>query len=207
MVVFPAFQALDVFGPLDALNLLSLRTPINLSIIAPTLDPVPTKHDDPLGSYFSQSIIPTHDFANPPKDIDVLMIPGGTGTSNITRFNEVADFVATFRPEVKYLFTVCVGSAIAAKAGVLDGKKATSNKAGWETVITFGENVDWIPHARWVEDGDTWTTSGVTAGIDGMFSFISSKYGEDVAAGIAMEMEYTREFNSTNDPWAEYHNL
>jgi len=206
-VVYPAFQALDVFGPLDALNLLSIQTPINLSIIASTLDPVPTQQDDPMGSYFSQSIVPTHTFADPPKDIDVLMIPGGLGNRNTTRMTEVANFVAAFRPEVKYLFTVCTGAAIAAKAGVLDGKKATSNKNAWEWVKSLGPNVDWIAHARWVEDGDTWTTSGVTAGIDGMFAFMSEKYGEDMAANIAMQMEYTRELNSTNDPWADYHNL
>jgi len=207
MIVYPGFQALDAFGPLDALNLLSLRTPINLSIIGPTLDPVSTKHDDPKGSRFSQSVVPTHTFADPPKDVDVLMIPGGTGTRNSTRIAEVASFVAAFRPEVKYLFTVCTGSAIAAKSGVLDGKKATSNKNEWKWVKSLGPNVDWIAHARWVEDGDTWTTSGVSAGIDGMFAFISARYGEDMAAAVAEDMEYTRELDSTNDPWAKHYNL
>ena len=82
MIVFPAFTPLDVFGPLDMLNNFSLQQHMNLSIIAKTLDPVTTKlrNHNVAQSNFGQSIVPTHTFADPPADLDVLFVPGGAGT-------------------------------------------------------------------------------------------------------------------------------
>ena len=209
MVVYPAFQAIDVFGPLDALNMLSLKYPINLFIVGPTLDPVSTRPGmpNPFASNTSESIVPTHTFDNPPENIDVLMVPGGIGTRNNATLDQVAAFIAETFPRVDYLFSVCTGAAAAAKAGVLDGKQATTNKRSWAFVTAFGPNVEWVTHARWVEDGNIWTTSGIAAGIDGMFAFISAIYGDDVSDSIAIGNEYERELNSTNDPFADYYGL
>ena len=91
VVVYPGFQALDIFGPLDALNSLSLVYPLNLSVIAQTLDPVSTKPPGTLGnprSDFGQSITPTHTFSTAPV-IDVLIVPGGIGTRDPVIVEEV----------------------------------------------------------------------------------------------------------------------
>jgi len=209
MVLYPAFQAIDVFGPLDILNTLSLTYPINLFIVGPTLDPIPTKHDMPnaFASNTSELIVPTHTFDNPPENIDVLMVPGGMGTRDNATLDQVSAFIAETFPRVDYLFTVCTGAAAAAKAGVLDGKRATTNKRAWAFATAFGPKVEWVTHARWVEDGNVWTTSGVAAGIDGMFAFISAIYGDDVSDRLAIGAEYERHLNSTNDPFADIYGL
>jgi putative intracellular protease/amidase len=46
----------------------------------------------------------------------------------------------------------------------LSGRRATTNKARWDWVTEFGSNITWVPSARWVEDGNVWTSSGVAAG-------------------------------------------
>jgi putative intracellular protease/amidase len=150
-VVFPTFQALDVFGPLDALNMLSLRYHTNLSIIAETLDPVstsPRSKLNPFNSTFGESIVPTHTFQAAPPNIDILMIPGGFGT--LEPLNSTVDFIRDTYPNIKYLITVCTGAWLAAKAGVLEGRNATTNKATWEQGTKFGKGVHWIARARWV---------------------------------------------------------
>jgi transcriptional regulator GlxA family with amidase domain len=209
VVLYPGFQALDIFGPVDALNMLSLDYPINLFILGPTLDPVTTEHDNShiRSSNISQQVVPTHSYDNPPEDIDVLFVPGGFGSLNNQTFYMVSDFIRVIYPKVDYLIAACTGAAIVADAGVLEGKNATGNKASWEWVISHGTNVNWISHARWVADGNIWTTSGVSAGTDGMFAFIADKFGEDEAEYVAVEMEYKRETNSTNDPFADYYHL
>jgi transcriptional regulator GlxA family with amidase domain len=209
MVVFPAFQALDVFGPLDALNMLSFNYAVNLSIIAPSLDPVSTRPGmvNAYGSNCSESVVPTHTFDDPPANLDVLIVPGGIGTRNNETLDMVAEFVKTTYPEVDYLISVCTGAAILAHAGVLDGKRATTNKKSWDWATSQGPNVDWVSHARWVSDGNIWTTSGVSAGIDGMLAFMSEVYGENATETVAVGMEYERETNSTDDPFADYYNL
>lgn len=62
---------------------------------------------------------------------------------------------------LKYLLSVCTGSWLLAKAGLLDGKKATSNKISWEGALATSDKPHWIKHARWVEDGNIITASGI----------------------------------------------
>ena len=83
VVLFPGFTALDVFGLLNILNSLAMTYPLNLYILAETLEPVSTHHNMPAGpnSNVSEAVIPTHTFDNAPDDIEVLMVPGGAVTS------------------------------------------------------------------------------------------------------------------------------
>lgn len=66
-----------------------------------------------------------------------------------------------------FLLTVCTGAALAARAGLLDGKRATTNKMSWAWATSQGTPgaTDWQKKARWVEDGHIWTSAGVTAGM------------------------------------------
>jgi putative intracellular protease/amidase len=179
MIVFPSFQALDVFGPLDILNMLSGSYTLNLSIIASTLEPVSTKPFnstyDKAGSQFSQAIVPTHTFAHPPKELDVLLVPGGIGTrAEPPALLDVIDYIKHEYPRLKYIISVCTGATLLARAGVLDGKHATTNKHAWAWATSQGPKVHWVPVARWVTDGNIWTTSGVAAGMDGVYAFVGA---------------------------------
>ncbi|KAF9256051.1 class I glutamine amidotransferase-like protein [Marasmius fiardii PR-910] len=211
VVLFPAFQALDVFGPLDALNMLSYKYPMNLHLISATLDPVSTKPRNasfnPFNSNVSESVVPTHTFTNPPEKLDVLIIPGGTGVLVPDTISSTVDFIKKTYPSLQYLITVCTGSHLAARAGVLDNRNATSNKAVWSWREGLGDNTNWISHARWVADGNIWSTSGVSAGIDGTFAWMEEVYGNDTATEVANSMEYIRHLNASYDPFADLYGL
>ena len=92
---------------------------------------------------------------------------------------------------------------LAAKAGVLDGRRATANKASWNETVALGPNVEWVPTARWVVDGKVWTSSGVSAGIDLTLAFIEHIYGSENATTIGNYMEFERAENSTDDPFSD----
>lgn len=220
VVLFPGFQALDVFGPLDIFNLHSKAEPLELSLLAATSEPVSTS----LETWpFSQSLVPTHTFANAPADLEVLLVPGGVGTRDDANIAPAVEFVKNRFPKLRFLLTVCTGSALAAKAGVLDGKRATSNKRAWKWASTSdgafvsfgadsnicqataqGPNVDWVLKARWVKDGNIWTSSGISAGIDMTYAFVSDQYGEDVAQELADRAEYRRNTDPDDDPFAKF---
>ncbi|KAH9475534.1 Isonitrile hydratase [Psilocybe cubensis] len=209
IIVHSGFQALDVFGPLDALNALSLCYPLQLFIIAETLDPVSTKPPGSLGnptSNFAQSIVPTHTFDTVPA-LDVLIVPGGVGNRIPEVVARAIEYIADVYPSLQFLLTVCTGSRLVAEAGVLDGRKATTNKAAWARTIAYRPQVNWVPHARWVVDGNIWTASGVSAGIDLIFAYIGEVYGEEVATLLSNFMEYERHQDSTWDPYAELYSL
>jgi putative intracellular protease/amidase len=85
LLLFPGFQLLDATGPMDALALLSLQHPLTLSILAASLDPVPTQNwqQTEAGSAFSSSIVPTHTFDSVEDrnmEFDMVLLPGGLGS-------------------------------------------------------------------------------------------------------------------------------
>jgi transcriptional regulator GlxA family with amidase domain len=177
VVVFPAFDTIDVLATLDILNLMSLHNTMNLSIVASTLDPVSSKPVSAAmladGSNFGQSIVPTHTFTNPPAQLDVLLVPGGLGArAPAPALLDAIQYIGDVYPSLQYIIGVCTGATLLARAGVLDGKRATTNKLSWAWATSQGPNVNWVPVARWVTDGNIWTSSGVAASIDGMFAFV-----------------------------------
>ena len=73
------------------------------------------------------------------------------------------DTYSNKKKPLKYLLSVCTGSWLLAKAGLLDGKKATSNKMSWEGALAVSDKPDWVKHARWVHDDNIITASGKAA--------------------------------------------
>ncbi|KAL9039742.1 MAG: hypothetical protein Q9214_004752 [Letrouitia sp. 1 TL-2023] len=158
-------------------------------------------------SRFAQSIVPTHTLETAPP-LDVLLVPGGLGTRNPDP--AIVEFIRDRYPSLKYLISVCTGAGLLARAGVLDNKKATTNKKAWYDTIQLGPKVKWISHARWVEgvDGSNiWTSSGVSAGIDVILAWVQHVFGEEIAKNIATGIEYERHMDSTNDPFADIYSL
>lgn len=212
MVLFPGFQALDVFGVLDVLNLLgTFHFKLSLSLIAATLEPVstnsPLADGNPMGSSFHQSVVPTHTFRTAPP-LDVLIVPGGIGTrAPGAALDELRKFIKTRYPTVEFFITICTGAALAAQAGVLDGKRATTNKSAWKWVVSQGPDVDWVAVARWTVDGKVWTSAGVSAGIDAILAFVGTVYGRTAVDEIVALLEYDRHWDAACDPWAQYHGV
>ncbi|KAJ2916916.1 hypothetical protein MD484_g3487, partial [Candolleomyces efflorescens] len=202
LVLYNGFQALDVFGPIDALNILSFLYPIKLYVLAESLDPVTTKSPQGFehpGSDFSQRILPTHTFESAPK-VDVLIVPGGVG--NRGPVDAAISYIGKVAPEVGYIFTICTGSGMVARTGILDGRRATTNKNAFSRIAALRPQVQWVKRARWVVDGNIWTASGVSAGLDTIFAFIQEIYGSEVASLISAFMEYEPHSDPSWDPFA-----
>jgi transcriptional regulator GlxA family with amidase domain len=98
--------------------------------------------------------------------------------------------------------SVCSGSALLAKAGLLDGRRATSNKQYFQIAQSAGPKVEWIRKARWVDDGNRVTSSGVSAGIDMALHVIERLYGTKTAENMAKLTEYQWHRDADNDPFA-----
>jgi transcriptional regulator GlxA family with amidase domain len=228
VLLFPGFQALDVFGPLDVFNSLSMlyNYPTKLTMLAKTTDAVETSHQRAGNMMFShpetdvsQSMIVDRSFEEQLRlqesiaddgeanagAIDVLIVPGGVGTRN--DMSAQIDFVKRMYPSLKALLCVCTGATILARAGVLDGRRATTNKRAYAWATSTGPKVNWVAEARWVVDGNIVTGSGISAGIDATYAFVGLNYGEKIAQELADSAEYVRWTDPDHDPFAKRWNV
>jgi transcriptional regulator GlxA family with amidase domain len=116
------------------------------------------------------------------------------------------DFLRRRAATAEVTMSVCSGSAILAKAGLLDGRRATSNKQFFDLARAQGAAVKWVEQARWVEDGPFATSSGVSAGTDMALAVIAKLYGKEIAQQIAESTEYEWQQDSTRDPFVRFLN-
>ncbi|KAE9362976.1 class I glutamine amidotransferase-like protein [Stipitochalara longipes BDJ] len=218
-VVFPGWEPLDVFGPLEILFEMSFYYNMTLSVIAKEVGPVatvPPPHNigGPSGPYrnvgflLGPTITATHTFQDAPA-LDILIVPGGEGVVALEEANDTSaeDFVASRLGELDYLLSVCTGAAILAKSGVLNGKRATTNKGAWSQATSWGTNITWVPSARWVADGKVWTSSGVAAGLDMTYAFMKYVYGSDDLDPVMNSIEYAPHTNPHWDPFSIVHDV
>lgn len=133
---------------------------------------------------------------------DVIVVPGGWGTRREVQNEAFLESLRSLATRSKYITSVCTGSAILAKAGLLDGRRATSNKRAFSWVAEQSSKVHWERRARWVEDGYYFTSSGVSAGMDMTLALIERLFDRNTALEAARSAEYTWHEDSAHDPFA-----
>ena len=133
---------------------------------------------------------------------DILLVPGGLGTRALVENVVFLKALASASERSTITTTVCTGSALLARTGLLDDRPATSNKSAWDWAVKQGPRVRWQRRARWVDDGDVITSSGVSAGIDMTLAVIARLNGRDMALAAARNMEYIWNEDASNDAFA-----
>ena len=191
VVLFEGFELLDVFGPLEMFGLAADHFEIRLisetgGVVASRQGPKSVCDDS---------------FQSAPA-IDVLLVPGGIGTRREVNNPVLLDWLNERSQLAELVASVCTGSALLAKAGVLDGLRATSNKLAFAWAASQSEKVQWQQQARWVEDGKVFSSSGVSAGIDMALAVIAKLVSEQAGEDAANFAEYTWQRDADCDPFA-----
>ncbi|KAK6347435.1 hypothetical protein TWF718_005276 [Orbilia javanica] len=219
IVLFPGYEPLDVIGPFEIFQSLSTYYPMTISFIASTTGPIPSRPPPIILSpgqpptttdhIISMSLLATHTFSTAPK-LDILLIPGGLGNMALVQQNDttIESFITSRYGRLKYLLSVCSGSVVLARSGVLKRKKATTNKGHWRWITQFGEGIRWVPSARWTRDGKIWTSSGVAAGMDMTYAFLEMLYGAQGGLTNVMNgIEYAPHTDPDWDPFSVVWNV
>jgi len=196
VVLFPQFELLDVFGPMEMFGVLPEQ--FSIRMLGPSTDPVASTQGP------RTDIDHAYEDAPP---LDVLFVPGGAGTRVHAEDERLLGWLRRRAEQAEIVASVCTGAASLAMAGVLDGYRATSNKRAFQWVTEQGPNVEWVKEARWVQDRNRWTSSGVAAGIDMTLALIASLHGEEVAQTIADRTEYDWHRDAAWDPFAAKNGL
>jgi transcriptional regulator GlxA family with amidase domain len=120
-------------------------------------------------------------------ETDLVLVPGGRGSDALLDDEAVLSWLREIDRTTKWTTSVCTGSLLLGAAGLLDGKRATSNWLALEELRKYGAE----PVAgRFVEDGKTLTAAGVTAGLDMALHLVGREAGPEVAQAVQLGIEY-----------------
>jgi putative intracellular protease/amidase len=179
ILLFENFETLDVYGPVEVFGrLVELYTIKFYSLNGGLIE---NRHGV---SVLTAKLEEVND------NLEIFIVPGGLGTRKEVENKLLVDKIKEISTFSKFVLTVCTGSALLARTGLLDNKTATSNKRAFDWVITNGTKVNWNKKARWTIDDKYYTSAGVSAGIDMVLGFISDRHGIELARQIAFEIEY-----------------
>lgn len=191
VVLYPEFESLDVYGPVEAFG--CLPGLFRVLMVAERAGPVVSAQ--------GPRSVADHGFADCPR-LDVILVPGGIGTREQVENKALLDWLVARAPEAQFVTSVCTGSWLLARAGLLDGRRATTNKMFFSGAHEHGPRVTWVPKARWVEDGKFVTSSGVSAGTDMALQVVAHLAGRETAENVARAMEYEWHTDAGHDPFA-----
>jgi transcriptional regulator GlxA family with amidase domain len=179
VLLFEDYETLDVFGPVEIFGRLAEH--YQVSFYSLEGGPVKNRHGVTVLSAKLQ------DIQTGPL---LLLIPGGPGTRNEVENDPLLEQIRRISELSTFVLTVCTGSALLARTGLLEGRRATSNKRAFAWVLTNGPLVRWDKKARWIVDDKYYTSAGVSAGMDMALGFIGDRHGVEFARRVAEEIEY-----------------
>ncbi len=189
ILVFPEVEVLDFCGPFEIFSVTRLDeerrrldpSPYEVLIIA--------QHSSVVVATGGLKVVPQHSLEDCPP-LDVLVVPGGWGTRREMMNERLIAWLGETARQVTTLTSVCTGSLLLCKAGLLDGKRATTHWRVLEEMRGLFPAVNVIDDQHVVEEGDLLTSAGISAGIDMTLRVVARHHGDAVARATARYMEY-----------------
>ena len=185
ILIFNEAEVLDIAGPFETFSIAANETGIkvfNVKTVAETKKIIHARN--------GLKIEPDYSFDDAP-NFDILIVPGGYGAEEIEIHNEILlNWIKEQANVVEILASVCTGAFLLAKAGLLDGKKATTH---WIDIDRFDKefaNVCVQRDIKFIDEGSIITSAGISAGINMSFHIIKRLLGIEIAKKTAKRMEY-----------------
>ena len=190
ILLFNEVEVLDFAGPFEVFSIVryteSDEKAFNVKIVAQTKDLIKARN--------GLKIQPDFDFKDAPH-FDVLIVPGGYGAEAIEIHNQdVIKFIIDHNNKVEIMASVCTGAFLLAKAGLLDGRKATTHFMDIDKLEKEYAKVIVQRDVKYVDEGSIITSGGISAGINMSFHIVKKLLGEEVAKTTARRMEYDINF-------------
>jgi transcriptional regulator GlxA family with amidase domain len=179
VVLFDDVQSLDVTGPVEVFAGAEKRHAGSYRIRTASLDGAPVRTSSGL------TLVPDHALADAPTP-HTLLVPGGAGTRNPDP--RLTDWLREHGPRAERLVSVCTGAVLLARAGLLDGRRATTHWAYCEQLARDHPAVEVDPDPIYVRDGHVSTSAGVTSGIDLALALVEEDLGREAALTIARHL-------------------
>jgi transcriptional regulator GlxA family with amidase domain len=193
ILIFDGVEVLDLAGPFEVLSRTRLvpgtesrrsdeSAPFNVFTVA--------RDREAVTATGGLVVVPGYSFDEAPP-IDLLVVPGGFGTRPLLQDDETIEWIRRTAAQARQTASVCTGSLLLARAGLLDGRRATTHWGAFGLLGSLGKDITVDRESRFVDDG-VMTSAGVASGIDLAFHVVERLLGKDVADETARYIEYER---------------
>jgi transcriptional regulator GlxA family with amidase domain len=193
VLLFDGVALLDVAGPFEVLTRARLEPGVESrrseeEALFDAFTVAKTK--EPVTATGGLVLVPRHSFADAPR-IDLLLVPGGFGTRPVLQDVETIDWIRSTAGSARRTASVCTGALLLARAGLLDGRRATTHWGAFGLLSSLAKDVTVDREARFVDDG-VMTSAGVASGMDLALHIVETLAGRAVADETARYIEYRR---------------
>jgi transcriptional regulator GlxA family with amidase domain len=181
LLAFPGVQPLDVIGPTEVFtsaDALSGGGAYEVEVVAKEERPIKTR----TGSY---GLVPKMTTARCRGPIDTLIVGGGFGVEKAAEDLGLIRWIRSASRRSRRVCSVCTGSFLLAKAGLLEGRTVTTHWSGCAELARRHPELTVDPNPIFVRDGDVWTSAGVTSGMDLSLALVEQDLGREIAAEVA----------------------
>ena len=124
------------------------------------------------------------------ENLDLLVIPGGFGTREIVKNEGYLNALSPLVEQSKVVASVCTGSLVLAKLGVLGGLRATTHFAAVDLMAKLDPTITIDRSKRYYDNGKYVIAEGVSAGIDMSFHLLERLFSQEVSDQVRKYIEY-----------------
>jgi len=184
IVVFDDVEVLDFCGPFEVFAVTGGReglTPFVVSTVAETRQTITARG--------GLRVEPEHSFEDCPNP-NILVVPGGMGTRREMNNPRMLQWLRRRAKSAELILSVCSGALILAKAGLLNGLKATTHHDALDELRAIHPDIVVDGQRRFIDNGRVIVSAGVSAGIDMSLHVVARLLGREQALETARYMEY-----------------
>jgi transcriptional regulator GlxA family with amidase domain len=178
IVVYPGVQALDVIGPAEVFRAATLLRPPGYDVTIAAADPGPLRSS-------TVALVPDAALGDCGGPLDTLVVAGGTGSRAAEDDEGLVGWVREAAGRSRRVASVCSGAFVLARAGLLDGRRATTHWASCAELAARYPEITVEADPIFVRDDSVFTSAGVTAGMDLALALVEEDLGRDVALQAA----------------------
>jgi transcriptional regulator GlxA family with amidase domain len=181
-VAFPDVQALDLVGPLEVF---SMANRFSATSTPEYFTEVVNAGGGAIRTSSGIDIAAHHALGSSHGRIDTLVVVGGVGVAQAVADDQLIDWIRSAAQRARRVTSVCSGAFLLARAGLLDGCRATTH---WSVCARLAESFPQVtvdPDPIFIRDGKVWTSAGVTAGMDLALALVEDDLGPECAREIA----------------------
>ena len=192
ILIFDQVEVLDVAGPFEvfAITRLNEERPQEESSSSPFKILLVSEKPGQVSAIGGLRFTPDVTIDNCPEELDLLIVPGGWGTRNEIKNVNLLKWIANRASKTRLMASVCTGSSLLGKSGLLDGREATTHWRAFDFLRQAAPSANIRKDVRFTLAEPIFTSAGISAGIDMALRIVSYFFGTKIGKATARQMEY-----------------